>query len=88
MKTIKIIKFDDYRYRIQTHNDGIYDMSEPMEIGAILRTLQRSLDDLYDKIEYWKRIVFNIGHDREKIRIKPGIVYQETTLTSPSKTCM
>ena len=78
MKTIKIIKFDDYRYRIQTHNDGIYDMSEPMEIGAILRTLQRSLDDLYDKIEYWKRIVFNIGHEGKKFYKVES--FQETTL--------
>ncbi len=43
MKNIKIIKFDEYRYRIQTHNDGIYDMSEPMELSAINEILETQI---------------------------------------------
>ena len=46
MKNIKIIKFDEYRYRIQTHNDGIYDMSNPMVAREILDTLKRLLQEL------------------------------------------
>tara|TARA_R110000824_G_scaffold87126_2_gene215033 strand:- start:578 stop:895 length:318 start_codon:yes stop_codon:yes gene_type:complete len=68
MENIKIIRYDEYRYRIQTHVDGIYDMSEPMEIGAILRTLKRSkyaikknMKELQKTIEYWERIIFDIG---------------------------
>jgi|TARA_R110002124_G_scaffold257111_1_gene422790 hypothetical protein len=46
MENIKIIRYDEYRYRIQTHVDGIYDMSEPMEERAILNTLKKSIQEL------------------------------------------
>ena len=52
MPTIKIIKFDTYRYRIQTHEDGIYDMSDPMELSAINRILEAKIDNL--KFQFWE----------------------------------
>ena len=78
MQNIKIIRYDEYRYRIQTHVDGIYDMSEPMEIGAILRTLKSSLNELYEKIESWEKIIFDIGYEGKKFYKVES--FQETTL--------
>ena len=59
MKTIKIIKFDDYRYRIQTHDDGIYDMSDPMELSAINKILEKKIwnnsEQFLDCLEMYRK---------------------------------
>ena len=85
MQNIKIIRYDEYRYRIQTHVDGIYDMSEPMEISSILRTLKKekysikkNMKELSKTIEYWERIIFDIGHEGKKFYKVES--FQETTL--------
>jgi len=46
MQNIKIIRYDEYRHRIQTHENGIYDYSAPMANIEILETLKRSIQEL------------------------------------------